>query len=262
MASWDILGKVAGLPVSTLMGGADAGRIPLYRAVSQGTPEAMVAAVQGYRADGYRHFQLKVGGDSDHDIARIHAVAALMGAGDRLIADANSGWRLFDAARVVNAVRGLDVAVEQPCASYEACLSIRRRTRLPFVLDESIDGIQALLRAYGDGAMDMVNLKISKLGGLTKAMHVRDICVGVGVPMIIEDSCGGDLATAAVTHLAQSTPERLRFATTDLNGYVTRSYDDHAPRREGGSIAAPSLPGLGVEPDPDELGDPVIDVRW
>jgi L-alanine-DL-glutamate epimerase-like enolase superfamily enzyme len=261
MACWDLLGKVAGLPVATLMGGADGGPIPLYRAVSQGSADAMAGRVRDYQADGYRHFQLKVGGDPDTDIARIRAVADLMGDGDRLIADANSGWLRFDAVRVVDAIRDLDVAVEQPCASYEACRSIRQRTNLPFVLDESIDGVETLLRAHADGAMDMINLKISKVGGLTRAMQVRDVCLGIGVPMIIEDSCGGDLATAAVTHLAQSTPGRFRFASTDLNGYVTRRYDDRAPRREGGSITAPTRPGLGVEPDPEDLGVPVIDVN-
>jgi L-alanine-DL-glutamate epimerase-like enolase superfamily enzyme len=260
MACWDLLGKHAGLPVSTLMGGDAGGTIPLYRAISQGSAEEMAEAVGGYRAEGYRHFQLKVGGDPDTDIVRIRTVASLMDVGDRLIADANSGWRVFDAARVVEAIRDLDVAVEQPCASYDHCRSIRRRTSLPFVLDESIDGLSALLRAHADGAMDMINLKVSKVGGLTRAMQIRDVCVGIGTPMILEDSCGGDLATAAVTHLAQSTPEPYRFASTDLNGYVTRRYDERAPRRRGGSITAPTQPGLGVEPDPLDLGVPVIDV--
>ena len=128
----------------------------------------MAANVAGYRAKGYRRFQLKVGGDPDTDIARIKAVAEVLGPGDRLVADANTGWLMHEAARVVRAVRDVDVYIEQPCYGYEECLTIRRRTDHPFVLDESIDGIEALLRGFGDGAMDVVNLKISKFGGLTR----------------------------------------------------------------------------------------------
>ena len=84
----------------------------------------------------------------------------MLAPGDVLVADANTGWLPHEAARVVRAVRDVDVYIEQPCATYEECLSIRRRTDHPFVLDETIDGIDVLLRAAGDGAMDVVNLKI------------------------------------------------------------------------------------------------------
>ncbi len=61
--------------------------------------------------------------------------------GDRLVADANTGWLMHEAMRVVRAVRDVDVYIEQPCLSYEECLSIRRHTDHPFVLDEVIDGV-------------------------------------------------------------------------------------------------------------------------
>src|SRR5439155_532073 len=81
-----------GKPVCTLLGGRYGEDFVLYRAISQETPEAMARRVAGYRAEGYRRFQLKVGGDPEVDIARIHAVAAELGPGDRLVADANTGW--------------------------------------------------------------------------------------------------------------------------------------------------------------------------
>ena len=57
--------------------------------------------------------------------------------GDRLVADANTGWLQHEAARVVRAVRDVDVYIEQPCLTYEECLAVRRRTDHPFVLDEN-----------------------------------------------------------------------------------------------------------------------------
>ncbi len=73
IACWDILGKLTGLPLHTLLGGAAQDRITLYRAISQQSPEEMAAKIAGYRAEGYTRFQLKVGGDADDDIARIRA---------------------------------------------------------------------------------------------------------------------------------------------------------------------------------------------
>ena len=105
----------------------------------------------------------------------------------------------------------MDVYIEQPCLTYEECLTIRRRTDHPFILDENIDGMQPLLRAFGDQAMDGVNIKISKFGGLTKAKLARDLCAELGIAMTLEDSWGGDITTAAIAVLAHSTPPELLF---------------------------------------------------
>lgn len=86
--------------------------------------------------------------------------------------------------------------------------------------------------------MDVVNIKISKLGGLTKARQVRDLCVSLGIAMTIEDSWGRDIDTAAVAHLAHSTPLELLFSTTDFNSYVTVSLAEGAPQRPHGRMAA------------------------
>lgn len=260
VACWDLLGQAVGMPVCSLLGGRYGEDFVLYRAISQESPDAMAAKVAGYRAEGYRRFQLKVGGDPDTDIARIKAVAAVLEPGDKLVADANTGWLMHEAARVVRGVRDVDVYIEQPCASYEECLTIRRRTDLPFVLDESIDGLGALLRGHADGALDVVNLKISKFGGLTRTRQARDLCVALGVAMTIEDTWGGDIATAAIAHLAHSTPPELLFTATDFNSYVTVSTAEGAPRRRDGRLAASTAPGLGVTPRREVLGRPAIEV--
>ncbi len=260
IACWDILGQVTGQPACTLLGGRYGDDFVLYRAISQEAPEQMAAKVAGYRAEGYRRFQLKVGGDPDTDAERIRAVAAELERGDVLIADANTGWLMHQAARVVRAVRDVDVYIEQPCLSYDECLSIRRRTDHPFVLDESIDGMSALLRCHADQAMDVVNIKISKFGGLTKARQARDLCASLGIAMTIEDSWGGDVTTAAIAHLAHSTPPELLFTSTDFNSYVTVSTAEGAPQRKEGRMQASTSPGLGIEPRMDVLGDPLVEI--
>ncbi len=260
IACWDILGKASGLPVCQLMGGRFGESVRLYRAISQVPPDEMARNVAAYRDEGYTRFQLKVGGDPDTDIERIRAVSSVLRPTDRLVADANTGWTQHEAMRVVRAVRDLDVYIEQPCLNYEECLAIRRHTDHPFVLDENIDSLDMLLRAKNDLAMDVVNLKISKLGGLTKTKQVRDVCVSMGIAMTLEDSWGGDITTAAIAHLAHSTPEEYRFTATDFNSYVTVSTAAGAPQRQQGFMAASTAPGLGVIPKMDILGERVLEV--
>ncbi|MEM9384348.1 MAG: cis-3-hydroxy-L-proline dehydratase [Pseudomonadota bacterium] len=257
MACWDLFGKVCERPVCDLLGGRHGEHVVLYRAISQRSVEEMAQNVAEHRAAGYTKFQLKVGGEPSTDIARIHAAADVLCEGELLVADANTGWRVDDALRVVHAVRDRDVYIEQPCRSYEHCLTVRRKTALPFILDENITDLGAFMRGHHDGAMDAINLKISKVGGLSKARQIRDLCVSLNVPMTLEDSWGGDIITAAIAHLAHSTPEPLRFSATDFNSYVTVSHASGAPTRVDGRIQASRAPGLGVEPRREVLGEPL-----
>jgi L-alanine-DL-glutamate epimerase-like enolase superfamily enzyme len=260
VACWDILGKAANLPLVTLLGGRYGADFKLYRAISQEAPEAMAARVGQYRSEGYSKFQLKVGGDPDVDIERIKACAAELQRGDVLVADANTGWLMHQAARVVDAVKDIDVYIEQPCMSYAECLAIRERTARPFILDEVIDSLAAVLQGYEDRAMDVINLKISKVGGLTRAREIRDLCVSLGIAMTIEDTWGGDIATTAIAHLAHSTPPEFLFSATDFNSYVTVSIAEGAAQRKQGTMAAPSGPGLGITPRMEVLGKAVLEV--
>ena len=259
MACWDIFGKAAGLPVCILMGGRFGEDVPLYRAISQGPAEEMARKVVQYGEEGYHKFQLKVGGDVEDDIERIRAVAkATRGV---VIADANTGWLAHEALEVLNATSDVQFYVEQPCRTYEECLSVRARTDHPFILDEVIDGVLPLVRSFSDSAADVVNLKISKLGGLTRARQMRDLCVSLGIAMTIEDTHGSGVVTAAIAHLAHSTPPRYLFSTTDFNSYVTVKTADGAPERRNGRFAASTQPGLGIRPRADVLGEPVAEYR-
>ncbi len=260
IACWDLLGKAIGLPVCLLLGGRFGDSVRLYRAISQEAPEEMARRVADYREQGYTRFQLKVGGDPDTDIERIGAVRAMLKTTDRLVADANTGWTQHEAMRVVRAVSDLDVYIEQPCLTYEECLAVRRHCNHPFVLDESIDDLSMLLRGKADLAMDVVNLKISKLGGLTRTRQARDLCVSMGIGMTLEDSWGGDITTAAIAHLAHSTPEEFRFTSTDFNSYVTVSVAEGAPQRDNGVMRASHSPGLGIQPRLAVLGPRLVDV--
>jgi len=78
--------------------------------------------------------------------------------------------------------------------------------------------------------------------------------------MTIEDTWGGDVATAAIAHLAHSTPTEFLFTATDFNSYGTVRTADGAPERRNGRMAASEAPGLGVTPRPEVLRSPAVDV--
>lgn len=257
VACWDILGKVTGEPVMTLLGGDFEGGVPLYRAISQADPATMADRVAKFREQGYRTFQLKTGVDPQSDAARIRTSRRRLEPGDTLIADANTGLTQHEAIRLAKAVDDIDVYLEQPCANYGACLAVRQHTNLPFILDESIDGIDALMRAHRDAAMDVVNLKISKVGGLTKARQLRDLCVDLELAMIIEDTWASEIGTTAMVHLAQSTPPAYRFASTDFHHYNDITTAEGAPRVSGDTMSVGTAPGLGITPDREVLGEPI-----
>lgn len=258
VACWDILGQLTHQPVCNLLGGRYGEDITLYRAISRQAPDVMAQNVAGYRAEGYTRFQLKVGFGADTDIERIHAVSKMLKEGDRLVADANTGWLPHEAMRVVRAVKDVDVYIEQPCLTYEECLGVRRHCHHPFILDEVINDIGTLVRGKADLAMDVVNLKIGKFGGLTKTKLARDLCVELGIAMTLEDTWGGDIVTAAIAHLAHSTPEEFRFTSTDFNSYGSVTIADGAPKRVNGKMKASTEPGLGIRPKMEVLGKPVL----
>ena len=128
-------------------------------------------------------------------------------------------------------------------------------------IDESINNMRTLLRGYKDGAMDAVNIKISKFGGITKAALARDICSELGIAMTIEDTWGGDIVTASIAHLAHTTDPRLLFTATDFNSYVTVSIAEGAPQRKEGKLAASTSPGLGITPKMNALGEALFTTK-
>ncbi len=178
-------------------------------------------------------------------------------AGERAIADANQGWRVANAIRVARATRNLDYILEQPCQTYEQCQQVRRKTDLPMKLDECLTGMKFAQTIVADHGADICCLKISNLGGLSKARRVRDFLLENQIPVVSEDSWGGEIATAAVAHFSASTPQQFLVNSTDLMNYNTSSTGIGGPTVSAGRLFANNSPGLGVAPHFENLGSPV-----
>ena len=256
IACWDLLGKATGLPVSHLIGGRFSDRIPAYASVWLDNPETMVQTLGEKRDQGYTRFQIKVGSSPDDDVARIRALLGTDMHTDTFMVDANRGWSKGDALRVVKAVADADCYIEQPCATYAECLEVRRQCRHPMILDEVLDSPSDLARALDDDALDGMVIKVTHAGGLTPARILRDMCAAHGIKMRLEDTAGSEITRAAQAQLAAATPLECQLGSygflNDMPPVATG-----APEIDGGSLVLNHSPGLGVEPDPSQLGEPV-----
>ena len=170
VACWDLYGKAVGRPVVDLIGGKLADDMPLYKAVPLGDAESMVAFTLEQRSHGIQRFQLKVGNDPVADARASLAVVEATDDDDLILADANGGWRRQDAVVAARIMDGAErLYLEQPCPTLAECLLVRRNTTIPFVLDEVITDVAALVEAATAGGMEAINLKLNRVGGLTSA---------------------------------------------------------------------------------------------
>ena len=221
----------------------------------------MVQGCLDARADGFRHFQLKPGRNTgrtiDGEIAQIEAAVEIRRPDEAVIVDANGRWTLSEAVRAAQALRDLPVIVEQPCRTWEECIAFRRHCPLPVKLDELIETPQDLLRGFTAGAMDIVAIKIARVGGLTKAKRMRDLALDLGLTVVPDDAWGSEIVSSALLHFAASTDPQQLLCYTDLTDYVSVSTAEGYPERQGGLIAASEAPGLGLRPRPEVLGEPL-----
>lgn len=258
IACWDILGKVANLPVSALLGGATQPDFPLYEAVPLSDPAEMAAFVKARLAAGIDRFQVKVGNNPYEDAARVRSVDAVCPPSRVIVADANGGWNLQAAVVAVREMAGLDVYVEQPCRDTADCALVQKMSTLPLSMDESVVNAAELYRAKYEAGAGSINLKLARVGGISGALRMRGMAEDLGMTICVEDVWGGDVTTAAVAHVAASTrPESLMHASF-FNDWTKERVASVAPRSKNGRGRASDLPGLGVVVDAGSLGAPLF----
>jgi cis-L-3-hydroxyproline dehydratase len=259
VACWDLLGQRAGLPISDLLGGVLQADFPLYEAVPLDSPEEMAAFVVQREQAGITRFQLKVGNDPYEDARRTRAVVEAASPDSLVVADSNGGWNLRAAQIAVREMADLPILIEQPCRETDDCIFAMRHSSLPLVLDESITTATDLFRAKYDAGAVSVNLKISRVGGLTQAARLRDLMQELDLMVSVEDAWGGDVVTAAVSHLAASTrPENFQNASF-MNDWTDGHVAGYQPRSRAGRGSAPRDPGLGITVTTDGL-EPIFSV--
>lgn len=261
IACWDIFGKSTGKPISESLGGVINERFPVYEAVPLGSPESMARFIQTRRTAGVNRFQLKVGNNPLEDVARTRACVEAGDTQTVIVADANGGWSLAGAKLALQGLAGSPVYVEQPCRTTADCILAHRGSALPLVLDESITSQDEVFRAKYEANAVSVNLKFGKLGGLTNLVRARDLLQDLNLAVSVEDMWGGDIITAATSHVAATTRPESLLMTPFFNDWTDGHLAGYLPRSQEGFGSAPSAPGLGIEVDTKRLGKPLLVIR-
>jgi len=189
MAAWDLFAKKAGKSLSDYIGGTrkkvDAGVV-----VSVDSPSSMIEAITLRVKEGYQRVKVKI--DPGHDYEMLHAIRREFPQ-LALMADANSAYTLDD----VDRLRKLDefqlMMIEQPLASDDIVehAELQKQLTTPICLDESIVSYQDAVNGIKLGSCQVINIKIGRVGGLTNAIRIHDLCRRNGLPVW----CGGMLET-------------------------------------------------------------------
>jgi cis-L-3-hydroxyproline dehydratase len=258
-ACWDIFGRSVGLPTSDLLGGRLQETLPLFTALPVADAATQTAFANREVERGVRVFQVKAGDDPLVDAARVRAVSEAVGPGCTVLVDANGGWSLASALMAAASLADLPVRLEQPCARFEDCIELRKHTALPLVLDECIATVDDLLRARHVAGASGINIKPSRVGGLTKARVLRDMAEGLGMTFTVDDTWGSSLATAQIAALAAGAAPESLTAVTSFAAITRPGIGVGADGLEGGRSVVPTGPGLGVEIDAQPLGRSVFD---
>jgi O-succinylbenzoate synthase len=200
-------------------------RVPVNVTVPAVPPAAAHAIVA---ASGCRTAKVKVaerGQPAGADVARVAAVRDALGPGGMIRVDANGGWDVDQAERMLAALAGFGLEyAEQPCATLAEMAELRGRTDVPLAADESIRRAEDPLAVRAAGAADIVVLKVQPLGGVRAALRVAQAC---GLPVVVSSAVESSVGLAAGVALAAALPE-LRFASglatmSLLTGDVTAS---------------------------------------
>jgi L-alanine-DL-glutamate epimerase-like enolase superfamily enzyme len=257
MACWDIAGQAAGLPIADLMGGGSRTSRPIASSVGAKTIEETRRVIDRYRARGYIAHSVKIGGDVERDIARIHDVEAYRQPGDIILYDVNRGWTRQQAMQVMRAVESLNVTIEQPCETLDDIAAIAPRHATPVSVDESLVTLQDATRIARDGIAEVFGIKLNRVGGLTKAARMRDIALAHGIDMFVMATGGTVLADTEALHLAATIPDANCHAVWACQDMITVDIaGGRGPRNVAGHLHLPDAPGLGVHPDEAALGSP------
>jgi o-succinylbenzoate synthase len=247
IACWDALARSQAQSLKSMLGGT---RAEISSGVSLGierTIDPLLDQIERFQEEGYRRIKLKIAPGWDVEV--VHRVR------DRfpsipLQVDANSAYTLND----LPALKALDdfdlLLIEQPLAHDDIIDHARLQAALktPICLDESIHSADDARKALDLGACRVINIKVSRLGGLREAKRVHDLCFARGVPVW----CGGmhefGIGRAANVAIASLPGFTLPGDVSGSDKYYAQDIVEPPILARNGAIAVFDGPGLGVEP--------------
>jgi o-succinylbenzoate synthase len=252
MACWDLLGQSKGLSLASMLGGT---RSEIFSGVSLGIekePAALLDQVDRYVEEGYRRIKLKIAPGWDVEVVRLvrERYPDLP-----LQVDANSAYTL-DQVETLKRLDEFDLLlIEQPLAHDDIVDHARLQTQLktPVCLDESIHSAEDARKAIELGSCRVINIKVSRVGGLLEAKKVHDLCQSRGVPVW----CGGmhefGVGRAANVAIASLAGFSLPGDVSGSDKYYREEIVDPPIVAQRGAVTVPTLPGIGHQPLLDRI---------
>lgn len=257
-ALYDLMGKVLGVPVHTLLGGIHRDHITVSRSLGVKEPGEMAKDALDRKAAGYAMITLKCGFDPRDDMNRVAAVRDAVGPDYLLEVDVNGGYSADVAVPVLKKMeRFYDIrAVEQPVPWWDldGMAKVAAALHIPVIADESAWTAHDVYQIAQRKAADVVCLKVIKNGGfyLARQMAETAAACGLGVSMGSKHPLGP--GTAAILHFAASMP--MVSMPVGYGSPHERLVDDiivETIALENGCVPVPMGPGLGVNLDPEKI---------
>ena len=255
MAMWDARGKIAGLALHDLWGGAYRRRIEMCAYVYISDAEKVAEELIEYRAQGFTSFKLKVGLDPEQDVALVRKAREILGSSVNLRVDPNGAWTPATAKRMIAKLAPFDLQyIEQPLPVEDIAGAARlvASSPIPICIDEGAYTLQETMTAIRMGTADVVLVDPHETGGLWQCLKTGAVCEAAGIHVGMHSGGELGLTQAAYLHLAASMPN----AKIALDTIYQHHVDDILKDRivfEDGHAAVPTGPGLGVEVDLDKL---------
>ena len=256
MALWDLLGKKADLPVCQLMGGVVREEIDFCGCLGLNEPPNSADTARQYvERWGFRFIKTKAGDDAELDLRIAAAIQKEVGDRAVLRPDANSGYAPEEAVEMMRRMAELGVQFfEDPCSveHLEVLARCRRETSMGILVNMSVGTADSVVPILVAGAADRLMPDTPAAGGLLRVKKVAAVAEGFGVRCLMH--CAHDLGikTAAICHVAASTPNFEGPNDTCYHGLV----DDVLVEKlkvDNGRIRVPMGPGLGVEVDEGKI---------
>jgi L-alanine-DL-glutamate epimerase-like enolase superfamily enzyme len=250
-ALYDLAGKALQVSTSTLLGGRQRDRIEAASEIAIVSPEEMVREARRLVELGFKVIKIKAGRNVDDEIKGVKAIRDAVGSDIELRVDPNAGWSRFNTVRALKTLAREEISyIEQPLPGWdlEGLAWLRKTTGVPVMVDESVWNPHDVIRVARAEAADIINIKITKAGGLKNSLDIYAAAEAVGIPCIVGTELESCMAVAAKLQLAGSL-EKLLFACEFTELAFQRMAIMESLKLEGGTLKVPTGPGLGVTPD-------------
>jgi muconate cycloisomerase len=256
LATYDLAAQAAAAPIHALVGGARVDRVPVVAVVDIVPPSQAEEMAREVVAKGYRVVKVKIGLNAHQDLQRVKAVRKAVGEDIRIRVDGNQGYDRATAMWAFSRMEEIGLEwIEQPLPYWdlEGLQALCRRLDTPVAVDESVHTPEDAMRVIRTGAADVVNIKVTKCGGIDRSQKIAAICAAAGLPCYVGGCIETHPGVAASVHFYAATPNivssaELRAESAYVDDVVV------SPLAElDGAIAVPKGAGLGVVVDEEKV---------